>query len=268
MTFRPSVFGSGKSVAAFTLAMAVLGGCAIGAIEQPTIARVAPGDERILFAAEAFKDASPLHVKFTDPWQREDYALFKGNGAQAEILYATITEAGYEVALEYLFIVDRSVMTWNLNRKGSISWGEAERFQGPFSEFFYMPYSLLETNRQCFGFSADWDGPPEDPELRPGEVLFGYYCAREGAVLTRDEMETLLERIGIRGITERLRTRPGAAMGETAFVPAAPAITHGQAEAARLARGPSAGGEVGNPGFPFDLARSYSVDGNGGEGMN
>ena len=138
MTFRPSVFGSGKSVAAFTLAMAVLGGCAIGAIEQPTIARVAPGDERILFAAEAFKDASPLHVKFTDPWQREDYALFKGNGAQAEILYATITEAGYEVALEYLFIVDRSVMTWNLNRKGSISWGEAERFQGPFSEFFYM----------------------------------------------------------------------------------------------------------------------------------
>ncbi len=93
MTF----YVSGKPVAC--LAMAVLGGCAAYSIEQPTIAMVAPGDERIVFAADDFKGTTPVHVKFTDPWQREDYALFQGNGAQAEILYSAARTV-HQVALE------------------------------------------------------------------------------------------------------------------------------------------------------------------------
>ena len=259
MTFWPSALASGKSVAVLALAMAALGGCTFSAIERPATAKVAPGDQLILFPAQAFKGTGPLHVKYTDPWQREDYALFKGNGAQAEILHAAITDRGYEVALEYLFTVDRSVETWNLNRKYTISWGEAERLRTPFEILFYIPYRLVETNRPCFGFSAEWDDPPEDPNHRPGKVLFGYYCGEPGGILTQYEMETLIGRIGIRGVTERLRSRPRTTRGEPAPTP----VTHDQDEAARLARGPSAGGEVGNPGFPFDLARSYSADGNG-----
>lgn len=263
MTFWPSALASGKSVAVLALAMAALGGCTFGAIERPATAKVAPGDQLILFPAQAFKGTGPLHVKYTDPWQREDYALFKGNGAQAEILHAAITDRGYEVALEYLFTVDRSVETWNLNRKYTISWGETERLRTPFAVVFYIPYRLVETNRPCFGFSADWDDPPEDPGHRPGKVLFGYYCGEPGGILTQYEMETLIGRIGIRGVTERLGSRSGTARGEAPFAPAPTPVTHDQDEAARLARGRSAGGEVGNPGFPFDLARSYSVDGNG-----
>ena len=263
MTFWPSASASGKSVAVLVLAMAALGGCTFGAVERPATAKVAPGDQLILFPAQPFKGTRPLHVKYTDPWQREDYALFKGNGAQAEILHAAITDSGYEVALEYLFTVDRSVETWNLNRKYTISWGEAERLRTPFAVLFYIPYRLVETNRPCFGFSADWDDPPEDPGHRPGKVLFGYYCDEPGGTLTQYEMETLIGRIGIRGVTERLRSGPGTARGEAPFAPAPTPVTHDQDEADRLARGRSAGGEVGNPGFPFDLARSYSVDGNG-----
>jgi hypothetical protein len=264
MTFRPSAFASGKFIALMALAAAALGGCRFSALEPPATAKVAFQDRLILFAAQTFKGTRSLQVKYTDPWQREDYALFKGNGAQAEILHAAITERGFEVALEYLFTVDRSIETWNLSREYTLSWGERGRLQGSFAVFFYIPYRLVETNRPCFGFSAEWDDPPEDPDHRPGKVLFGYYCAKPGTVLTGDEIETLIGRIGIRGVTERLGSRPASARRGAPFAPAA---IHDQNKATRLARGPSAGGEVGNPGFPFDLARSYSVDGNGGQGM-
>ncbi len=253
MTFYPS----GKAVASLVLAMAVLGGCEVSAIQRPMIAKVAPGDERIVFAAAEFAGTTPVHVKFIDSWQREDYALFKGNGAQGEILYAAANPYD-QVALEYQFTVDRSVETWNLNRKYAKSWGDAERFPGPFAEFFYIPFTLVETDRSCFGFTADWDDPADDPDHRPGKVLFGYYCAKEGVSLTVERMEGLLEGIGIRGITERLRPRRGGPRGSEA--PPNPPIHN---RAARLAQGPSPGGETGNPGFPFDLARYYQVDGNG-----
>lgn len=262
MTF----YVSGKAVAALALAMAVLGGCAAYSIEQPTIAKVAPGDERIVFAADDFKGATPVHVTFTDPWQREEYALFQGNGAQAEILYSA-ARTGHQVALEYLFTVDRSVDTWNLNRKYTKSWGETEWFRALLAGFFYKPYRLAETNRSCFGFSAAWDHPPEDPHGWPGKVLFGYYCAKEDGALTRDRMETLLERIGVRGITERLGPRPGGPQGSGVSAAAVPPDPRIQAEAVRLARGPLPAGDTGNPGFPFDLARYYQlVNGNGGKG--
>ncbi len=251
-------FLSPGPLALVTAAFAALTGCAAYSIDQPAVARIAPGDARIVFADDEFKGSAPVHIKFTDPWQREEYALFQGNGSQAEILYSS-TEIGYQVALEYLFTVDRSVETWNLNRKYTRSWGENEWFQGPFVGFFYQPYQLVEANRSCFGFSSTWDDPSDDPDHRPGKVLFGYYCAGPGGALTRGRMEALLDRIGVRGITERIRGGSGG-MGA-----GAPDAGH-QAEATRLARGGTPNTVTGNPDFPFDLARYYQV--HGGEGGN
>jgi hypothetical protein len=226
------------TLALVTVAFAALTGCAAYSVDQPAVTRIAPGDARIVFADDEFKGTASVHVRFTDSWQHEEYALFHGNGSQAEILYSS-AETGYQLALEYLFTVERSVETWNLNRKYTRSWGETEWFRGPFVGFFYQPYQLVEVNRSCFGFS----------------FLFGYYCAGPGGALTRDRMEALLERIGVRGITERIRRDSGAAVARV------PDAGH-QAEATRLARGGAPGTITGNPGFPFDLARYYQV-GNG-----
>lgn len=239
-----------KAMALLALAAVALGGCAAGSIEQPAVSRLGPGDGRIVFAADAFKGTAPVHVAFTDPWQREEYALFKGDHAQAEVLYSS-TQPGYQVALEYLFTVDRSVDTWNLNRKYTKSWGESTWFRAPLTGLFYQPYILVEANRQCFGFSGGWDDPSDDPQNRPGKVLFGYYCAGSGEALPRDRMEALLSTIGVRGITEPLRYAERQSQATAVHEPAA----------VSLAKGSSPGGESGNPQFPFDLARYYQIHG-------
>ena len=68
---------------AAAVAMAVLGGCAVSDYQRPTIERVAAGEERVVFAADVFRGTTPERVKFTDIWQREEYVLFRGGGAQA-----------------------------------------------------------------------------------------------------------------------------------------------------------------------------------------
>ena len=63
--------------------MAVLGGCAVSDYRRPTIERVGAGDGNIVFAADVFRGAAPERVRFTDIWQREEYALFRGGAARA-----------------------------------------------------------------------------------------------------------------------------------------------------------------------------------------
>ncbi len=70
-------------ILAAAVSMAVLGGCAVSDHPRPTIERVAAGEERVVFAADVFRGTTPERVKFTDIWQREEYVLFRGGGAQA-----------------------------------------------------------------------------------------------------------------------------------------------------------------------------------------
>lgn len=243
-----------KTMTVLAFAAVALSGCASMTIQQPAVAELKPGQGRIVFADPAFKGTHPVHVAFTDPWQREEYALFKSHGAQSEILYST-TQPGYEVALQYNFTVKDSVDTWNLNRKYAKSWGRAAWFRSPLTGLFYQPYTLLGANRQCFGFSGGWNNPPDDPDARPGKVLFGYYCAASGQALPRQRMEDLLSDIGIRGITEPLpyaeREHPTPS-------------TANQPAAIKLAQGGAGNGDSGNLQFPFDLARHYPTYGDDG----
>ena len=248
-----------RSGLAAGLWMAVLGGCAVSDYQRPTIETVPPGDERIVFAADVFRDKAPERVRFTDIWQRKEYALFRGGGAQAEIIYSTTTTPVFTVVLNYEFMVDDMVETWNLNRKHTKAWDESRRVEAPLGPFFYKPYRLVGADRACFGFATEWDHRGDDPDNRPSKVLFGYYCAKPGAPLSLDRMEDLIQTIGVRGVTERSRHTDAARQGGAAR--AADART--QANAALIAQGPSPSADRGNANFPFDLAQFFAEGGEG-----
>jgi hypothetical protein len=233
------------------VAAPILGGCAGANMPSPAIETVPPGDERIVFTAAEFKGMTPQRVKYTDFWQREEYALFRGSGAQAEIIYASANEDD-QIALEYGYTVEGTIKTWNLNKKFDKEWGAVRTVEAPLRGIFYKPYMLKGKNRECFGFSVEWDDPSGDPDHRPGKVLFGYFCAQAGEHISEDGIEELIQRIGVRGVTERLGSRRGSG-GDVA--PAS-------ADAVMIARGPDASSESGNANFPFGFARYYIV-GNG-----
>ena len=248
-----------RPILAAAVSMAVLGGCAVSDYQRPTIERVGAGDGRIVFAAGVFRGAAPERVRFTDIWQREEYALFRGGGAQAEILYSTTTTPVFTVVLNYEFMVDDMVETWNLNRKHTKAWDESRRVEAPLGTFFYKPYRLVGADRACFGFATEWEHRGDDPDNRPSKVLFGYFCAKKGAPLSLDRMEDLIQTIGVRGVTERIRhadaaRREGAARATDART---------QADAALIAHGPSPSADRGNANFPFDLAQFFAEGGEG-----
>ncbi len=128
-----------RPILAVAVSMAVLGGCAVSDYQRPTIERVGAVDGRIVFAADVFGGAAPERVRFTDIWQREEYALFRGGGTQAEIIYSTTTTPVFTVILEYQLMVDDMVGTWNLNKKHTKAWDESRRVEAPLGPFFYKP---------------------------------------------------------------------------------------------------------------------------------
>jgi len=251
MTMMHSVRAA--TAAGFVVAAAALAGCAAGSgFAGGKIETVPPGDERIVFAAPVFAGTTPQRGKFADYWEREEYALFRGGGAQAEIIYSTVLP-GPQVALQYDFTLERMVETWNVNRTQAKIWSDAQRVRTPLGEFFYKPYTLAGGSRACFGFANEWDDPADDPWNRPGKVLFGYYCAKAGRKISLDEMEDLIRTIGVRGITEPIRK------SETARAAGAPV-----ADATLIAKGPSASADRGNMNFPFRFAEHFQI-GNGDE---
>ncbi len=246
------------------LTMTVLGGCAVSDHQRPTIDWVAPGDERIIFAADEFRGTAPQRVKFTDIWQREEYALFRGSGAQAEIMYITVTQPVFTIALEYQIMIDDMVETWNLNRKHTKAWGHSKRIEARLATYFYKPYRLTEINRACFGFATEWNHRNDDSDHRPSQVLFGYFCAKAGLSLAAHRMEELIRMIGVRGVTDPLGTADPSRRGSGGGAAVRRPDVHPRADAALIAQGSSPSADSGNPSFPFDLAQFYTESPGGG----
>jgi len=191
-------------------------------------------DVRILFNAQEFAGQSIMRAKFTDTWQREEYALFRGAKSQAEIVYIAATTR--ETSLDADVTLKSMIKKWNFNANSKISWGEEIKALATFGEVFVMPYRHRENS--CVGFSSEWGTAGDDPEVRPTKMVFGYYCELSGTPLSSAQIETLIDEIQVSKF----------AGGSSTSIPIPGAINRD-------------GGTMGNPGFPFLLAQGYISEG-------
>ncbi|NKB59235.1 MAG: hypothetical protein GKS00_23170 [Alphaproteobacteria bacterium] len=229
-----------------------LAGCTATSANYPNVAWAGSETAYVLFTAPAFKDTSSKHIVFTDMWQHEEYVLFQGNGAQAEIIYVAANERD-TIALDYNLPVVPMVKTWNIANAHPVVWGEKGQTGAPLGAYFYQHFRLSDVGRDCVGFFTEWDLKDDDPQLRNGKVVFGYYCEKPGVILTQAGIFNLLDNIWIRGITARFDTR---------FSPVAPVGSAGRKDLVALAFAQRGSGNTGNANFPFDMADFYSdVDG-------
>ena len=253
MNTRFPVFGR---LAFPMVAAALLAGCAASTYDaQQTydsrhVSFLAPDSGHVTVNAREFRGEPRRRVVFDEAWQREEYVLYRGFGAQAELFYSRAAAGTY--ALEYEDLVERSVGRWNINRGQAKQWGEHGRVYSLFGDVFYRAYRLPALDRSCAGFSVDWDYRADDPFTRPSKVLFGYYCAAPGAPLAQEEIEDLIAGI-------RVGAPPRNSKGRLANADA-----NGHAAALRIARGPSPKGETGLPSFPLYMARYYQDYGGNG----
>lgn len=225
------------------LAMTGLSACQTGA-HYRTISWAQDNNALIVNTLPEFANAPSRHVVFTDRWQHEEYGLYQGGGAQSEIVLSLATERD-DIVLNYELTVRRNIESWQFNRRHAIAYGERTTIGAiPFGEFDIHTYRLTGVNRDCFGFSNEWDRRPEDLRNRISKVLFGYYCEPPGVALSAQKILDVTDALGVRGISAASRTR---------FAPAPNAQgSIVQTEALAFAQGTPAG--TGNVNYPFDMA--------------
>ena len=242
-----------RLIAATLMLIVALAGCTPSTRMEPGATWVNSDEQRIILTTAGFKATRPIRVKYTDAWQTQEYALFRADGRQCEMIYAEADRA-FTVALDYQMPIKKMVTTWNLNSRQNLIWGQLGRIDRRFGTWFYRPYKISDLQRPCVGFMVEWDQIYEDPQGRPGKVLFGYFCRTEGETLEDQDVRTLIRGFGVRTQVESSgdqKTNPRHHAGSEK--PSAIAAAKGY--------GPSA--DSGNPSFPFMFARYYSVSGGG-----
>lgn len=236
------------AMACVTGALALAGCQATTGSSGPNVAWAAPAEAFVILDDNAFSDSASQHVVFTDMWQREEYALFQGGGAQSEIIFSAADERD-TIVLQYELTVPRGIKTWNIARNHSVSWGAKGMIGTVYGPTAYQHFSITDQARNCVGFSSEWDQRQDDPDTRSSKVLFGYYCGAPGGnALSENRITQLLDNIQLRGITTRRNVR---------FTPKAPTTRVANAGNARtFAQAGST--DTGNPSFPFNMGYKFS----------
>ena len=223
--------------------------------------RVLKGSEHVVFDAVEFRGKSQEHIRHTGLLDSEEYVFYMGGGARAELIYMEATKDS--VSLYYNHIqaerIEKTIDTWNYNKKHTKNWGLTKLISTPAGEFYYKPYRLEKIKQPCFGFSTEWDYPADDSFDRPGKVMFGYLCVNENKKLNDENIRNYIQKIKVTDYVNENRlqtnkqkdknTSSGSAPDNTAL---AHTVKNGLAHSS------------GNSKFPFELGHIYTVgNGNG-----
>ncbi len=201
----------------------------------------------VVFDVPEFDGQEVTRVAHGDYMQREEYALFRGRGAQAEVVF--LKERRFfsdEISLDYHLTTETLIRAWNRNQGKPITLGEVYFYQSDLAGFWYRTYRVAGSGRDCVGFNGEWDNRHMDQHQYPGKIMFGYYCPPDGQTLDLDAAEAALDKLGVRGINRRLRD-PGV---ELTRLPTEPT----QAELAQIARG---GADAGTSLFPLRVGKFF-----------
>ena len=251
-----------KTLAFVLIAAGSLAACADLPYRLPgeRAAELPPQKGLVTFKAPTVGDQPAKRVQYSDNEQRVDYALYRGDGAQAEFIYM---ERPYQlnVAFNFPFTIADKVKAWNFSKGQAVEFGKAMQARTRVGYVYYRPYKLSTANRQCFGVSGEWDLAPDDPKLRHTRILFGYYCAPQGQALGEEEGLKLVDNIGLRGVTDRAQDVDPVYNFHT-DVTANFAGPEGTEKAMNAAQ--NGDGKAGIAEFPFRYAEYY----NRGDGQN
>ena len=119
---------------------------------------IPPSDGHVELSVDVFRDSEPTVVRAYGARQNQEYLLFQGQAAQAELIYSAMNNVGesfYEVdALEFFpfeFLARNE--TWKINRNQPKDWGVKTSYRSkldPLYEtqtFTYAPYRLVNSER-------------------------------------------------------------------------------------------------------------------------
>lgn len=221
-------------------------------------AELKPDQGSILFKANATGGLPAKRILYSDNEQRVEYALYKGNGAQAELIYME-RPANLTVAFNYAYTVADTVNSWNYSKGQPIQWDKADLVATKVGYVFVRPYRLTARNQNCVGVNGEWDRASDDPEQRNTRILFGYYCAPAGQALSQEGALAAVDSIGLKGITERSTDYADTVYNFHRDVVANFAGQEGSKKAIELARyGSDTGAGIAE--FPFRFAEYYDPD--------
>ncbi len=230
----------GRRIRVPILAIAALGtlsacqtvGTAAGAV------RPVQGNEALISVDDdKFRNAAERRLRFKDAWQTQEYVNFESRDIQSEMIYAAAKRFDY-VTLEFPFTADDTLQQWKFLSTGIAETGRSRRVNIALFDVRYRTFKAAPWTNTCFGFTAEGPQKNDDPNSRPTEIVWGYFCDRFGRVLSDENIEDIIFGINI--------------------------ISGNASVKAKIANLAPAAANRGNVKFPLDLARYYQLKSSGG----
>ena len=245
-----------RTACVMTVVGIALGACTTNKINTGTFRLTEEDKGLVLLESTAYQGVTPTRVTYDDYRLIEEYTLYRGAKGQAEILFAQPTRHyAHSTVLTFDKLISTSARMWRFNQGQTLKFEEAFTVDNAITTFWVQPYKQVEAGRDCAGFSARWETRPDDRQLRPGRIMFGYHCAPKGMPFSADDAMTLVKEIQIRGVSVPLRVETVYELQKGA-PPAPPKDV--QVRHLVLAQDGGGGGISGLPDFPLLIADTYN----------
>ncbi len=238
------------------LGLAILAACT--SLREGTVQEVPREAAKLRVFAPAFAGIEGEHVVYQSPIAREEHVRLTeagaadgaGDGARAELVYIEARRFDTLVAAPpRLRAPMPALRTWPYNKTPIELTGPGRELLSQGRTLRYRPYRHQADGRDCLALYSRWDRRLDDFQRRPAKLLFGYYCAAPGDILTPAEQARIAQSILI------VRA-PDAPLPDAGGDPTV------VAEAGEGDGGMVAQPRIGHPGFPFGIVRHFSpIDG-------